>query len=64
MAFFYKGLFMHANEASANVLINARRGKWAEFFAMLEPFDLSEVLKDSRANDTQRPVDDSWLILE
>ncbi len=55
---------MHANEASANVLINARRGKWAEFFAMLEPFDLSEVLKDSRANDTQRPVDDSWLILE
>ena len=55
---------MHANEASANVLINARRGKWAEFFATLEPFDLSEVLKDSRSNDTQRPVDDSWLILE
>ena len=52
---------MHANEPSANVLINDRRGKWAEFFATLEPFDLSEVLKDVRADDTQRLIDDSWL---
>ena len=55
---------MPLNEPNADVLVNDRRGKWPEFFATLEPFDLSEALKNSRANDTQRPVDDSWLISE
>ncbi len=45
---------MRANEASANVLVTARRGDWAGFFATLEPFDLSEVLTNVGSNDVSR----------
>lgn len=48
-------------QRDGGLFINTRRGKWAEFFATLEPFDLSEVLKDARANELTRPVDTSWL---
>ena len=51
---------MHANEASADVFINDWRGKWAEFFATFEPFDLSDELADVRSNDAPRPVTIIW----
>ena len=52
---------MQSNELNADTPINSRRGDWAGFFATLEPFDLSEVLKDVRSNDEPRPIDTSWL---
>ena len=48
-------------QRDGGLFINTRRGKWAVFFATLEPFDLSDALKDVRSNDTPRPVDTSWL---
>ena len=47
-------------QRNGGLFINTQRGKWAEFFALLEPLDWTEGL-DTRSNDPQRPVDLSWL---
>ena len=43
------------------LFIRTHRGTWKDFFASLEPLDLSEVLADVRKGDTARSVDDGWL---
>ncbi len=48
-------------QRDGGLFINTRRGKWNEFFATLEPLDLTSALQDVRVNDTPRPVDMSWL---